>query len=382
MPDTPRRSRRMAVMGLAAAVSLLASACSSGANGASSTAAAGACSEKSDPKNVKIYLGVGAFSNTYWQEFLQGAKAVAKSAGVPEDQVKAYESNFDGQKHLDTFTGLLAAGGRDTAVVVDPASTAFTKPLVQTAQNAGARILTLWNRPEEIRPWNFGGGCWVAHQQYDGIDSGEKSAEALFESFGGKGGIVALNGIPDNPSAKLRILGLEKALAKYPDVKLLDSQVGNWDQAKGQTITETWIGKYGDQINGVWAANDGMALGAVEALKAHGLNSKIKVTGSDGSADALDSIARGDMLTSMRIDGYLQGAVTFALAYAALIGDVDPQELSHAQRDFYLKQELATPENAAALAEGKADDAQYTYAELKKNFWADSTGQVAELPAS
>ncbi|MEO3798769.1 sugar ABC transporter substrate-binding protein [Nonomuraea sp. B1E8] len=381
MPETPSRSRRTTAMGLAAAVALFVPACSSGPGG-SGTAAGGSCATPSDPKNVKIYLGVGAFSSTYSQEFIQGAKAVAKSAGVPESNVKAYESNFDGQKHLNTFTGLLAAGGKDTAIVLDPASTAFTKPLVQMAANSGARILTLWNRPAEIHPWDFGGGCWVAHQAYDGVESGEKSAEALFESFGGKGNIVALNGVPDNPSAKGRIAGLKKALAKHPDVKLLDSQVGNWDQTKGQTITETWIGKYGEQIDGVWAANDGMALGAVEALRAHNLNSRVKVTGSDGSADALASIVRGDMLTSMRVDGYLQGAVTFGLAYAAMVGDVDPQKLSHAQRDFYLKQELATPENASKLLKSKAGDARYTYDALKKNFWADSPGQIVEMSDS
>jgi len=341
--------------------------------------AAAGCTTTAQPQDIKIYLGVGAFSSTYWQEFIKGAKAVAKEVGLAEDQVNAYESNFDGQRHLDTFTGILAAGGKNTAVVVDPASTAFTKPLVQAANNAGARVVTLWNRPDGIHPWDFGGGCWVAHQEFNGVESGERSANALFDSFGGKGAIVALNGIPDNPAAKGRLAGLQRALASHPEVTLLDSQVASWDQTKAQTITETWLGKYGDQIRGVWSANDGMALGAVEALKAHNMNAKVKVTGSDGSADALESIVRGDMLTSMRVDGYMQGAVTVGLAYASLVGDVDPATLSPAQREFYLKQELATPGNAPALLNQNTGPGVYTYAELKKNFWAHSPGQIVDI---
>lgn len=375
----PDRIRRRGVVALMMCAALSMAACSGvdGAQGASS-----ACTAKAQPEDVKIYLGVGAFSNTYWQEFIKGAKAVAKSVGLSKDQVKAYESNFDGQRHLDNFTGILAGGGKNTAIVVDPASTAFTKPLVRAAQNADARIVTMWNRPQGSHPWDFGGGCWVAHQTFDGVESGEKSANALFDSFGGKGNIVALNGIPDNPSAKERQIGLQRALSSNRRVKLLDAQVANWDQAKAQTTMETWIGKYGDQINGVWAANDGMALGAVEALKAHNMNSKVKVTGSDGSADALSSIVRGDMLTSMRIDGYLQGVVTVGLAYASLVGDIDPAELSHAQRDFYLKQELATPQNAAALLKKNDAPDVASYADLKKDFWAHSPGQGPETPGS
>lgn len=370
-------SRKQAIATACAATLVLAgtAACSSG----SSTAASGGCTETVQPEDVTIYLGVGSFSSTYWQEFLKGADAVRSSLDLPEDSVKSYQSEFDGQKLLDTFTGVLASGGAGTAIVADPASTAYTKPLVSLARQSDARIVTLWNRPEDVQPWNYGGGCWVAHQQFDGIESGKKSAEALFDSFGGKGNIVALNGIPDNPSAKGRIEGLKQALAEHPDVKLLDSQVADWDQSKGQQITETWIGKYGDDIDGVWAANDGMALGAVEALKSEGLNGDIKVTGSDGSADALQSIQRGDMLTSMRIDGYVQGAVTFALAYASLVGDIDVESLTEEQRDFYLKQELATPENVEEILATGFDPSDYTYADLKDDFWADSTGQVVNL---
>lgn len=330
-----------------------------------------AAAHANDVSNV--YVGVGSASSEYWAAYIEGAKAVATSLGK---DVSVIPSEFDGQKLLEQFGAVFAAGCEDCVVTVDPASNAFTKAMIERADAAGAKYVNLWNRPDEIHPWDTAPSTWVANVSFDGVNSGYQNGMALCNALGGKGNIVALNGIPDNPPAKQRIAGLHKALQECPGVKLLDTQVGNWDQTQGQSIARAWLAKYGDQLNGIFSANDGMALGAVAALREKGLAGKIPVTGSDGSSDVIKLIEKGDMLSTMYIDGYVQGAYAVALAAAAVKGDIKIDELKQEQRDFFLSQTLVTKDNAASVLNAKKDASQFSYDALKGNFWAASVGQI------
>lgn len=326
-------------------------------------------------KPVPIYAGVGSASSEYWSAFTEGSKIVANSVS-PKSEVKVLASEFEGQKLLEQFGAIFAKGCQGCAVAVDPASNAFTKALVTRADKAGAFMVTLWNRPDNIHPYDTASKHWVAHTSFDGVDSGYRNAKALIADMGGKGGIVALEGIPDNPPAKQRLRGLKKALAEHPDVELLDVQTAEWDQAKAQSVTETWLSKYGSKVTGIFASNDGMGLGAVEALRGKGLAGKVPVTGSDGSKDVLEAIKSGDMVSTMYIDGAYQGAVSQSLAYAASTGKIDPAKLTNEQRDFYINQTLVTTDNVDEIMAKRPDPAKLSYPAISKDFWAESAGPI------
>ena len=321
----------------------------------------------------KVYVGVGSASSEYWAAFIEGANAVASSQGK---EVKVIVSDFNGEKLLHQLGAIFSAGSEGCAVAVDPASNAFTRAIIQRASDGGAKIVNLWNRPDDIHPWDTAPDAWVANISFDGVDSGYRNGMELCKAIGRKGNIVALQGVPDNPPAKQRLAGLKKALAECPDVKLLDVQVGNWDQTQGQTITRAWLAKYGLQLNGIFSANDGMALGAVAALREKGLAGKIPVTGSDGSSDVLRLIKSGDVLSTMYINGFIQGATATALAMAAVKGDIALDKLSKQQRDFYLSQTLVKKDNVDQILNAKNDPSDYTYEKLKSNFWANSVGEI------
>lgn len=368
------KTGRAIALGIAvAAVAAALTGCTQSSS--ASGAATAACTQKAEKKDVKLVLGVGSYSSAYWQEVIKGAKAVASSLDVP---LTTFQSNFDGQTQLNNVTSKLAAGGSGVGVIVDPASNAYTKPVVQAAQRSGARIVTLWNRPVDVQPWNYGGGCWVAHTSFDGNYSGEENAKALFSAMGGSGEIVALQGVPDDPSNKQRMYGLEQALKANPKIKLLDVQTANWLAADAQKDVSAWLAKYPGQIKGIFSANDDMAIGAVAALRSQGLAGKIPVTGSDGGSDMLKLIQSGDALSTIQNDAYGQGAYATALAYAAVVGDTNPAKLSHAQRDFYMKETLvqkAGVQKALDVAPS-FDPSSYDYAKLKSNLWADSAGAI------
>src|SRR4029450_13788897 len=105
----------------------------------------------------------------------------------------------------------------------------------------------------------------------------------------------ALGGILSNVPAIERKAGLDEALKEHPDVKLLDFQVANWDQNKALESTQAWRTRFGDDLKGIWAANDGMGMGALEALRAEGLAGKVPVTGLAGIQLAVEAGLKGDV---------------------------------------------------------------------------------------
>ena len=79
-----------------------------------------------------------------------------------------------------------------------------------------------------------------------------------------------LPGVQDSTTSQTRVAGFKDALKAYPSVKVLEERPANWDPQKGFQETQTMLAKYGDQVKGIWAADDAMMLGAIEAVKQAG----------------------------------------------------------------------------------------------------------------
>ena len=101
-------------------------------------------------------------------------------------------------------------------------------------------------------------------------------------------------GILSNEGAVKRTEGNEEVLSEYPDIKILAKEAGDWQYDKGMSITENWITAYGDDLNAVLANNDGMAIGALQALEAAGRDDII-VVGVDAIPDAVNLVAEGKL---------------------------------------------------------------------------------------
>src|SRR3954453_6247514 len=169
--------------------------------------------------------------------------------------------------------------------------------------------------------------------------------------MGGKGGIEALGGILSNIPAIDRKKGLDMALAANPDVKLLDFQVANWQATEALAKTNAWLTQYGDDIKGIWAANDDMALAAVEALRADGRAGKVPVTGIDGIQLAVEAILKGEMAGTVAWDPYWQGGMGLSIGCQAKTGKFDPAKEGHEHREFYGTGVTITAENAQSFYE-------------------------------
>ncbi|WP_322101936.1 sugar ABC transporter substrate-binding protein [Paraburkholderia sp. J41] len=325
-----------------------------------------------------IYYGIATESSEYCNAQVQGAKAVADSVNT---KLTVLVSEFQGQKFLQDYGAIFSAGCKDCVAMMDPVSNAFTKAIVDRASRADAKVITFWNRPENIHPWDTDPQSWVAHISFDGVDSGYQNGMALCKAIGGKGGVLVLQGVADNPPTKQRFAGFQRAVKECPGMTILDNQYADWGQTKAQTIVRGQLAKYGDQVKGIFSENDLMALGALAALREKGLAGKVPVTGSDGQSDVLQLIKSGEMVSTMKVDGAALGAVSTALAYGVATGDIDLSKLTHAQRNFYLKQTLVTKANVDQFLDQKFDPARFTYQKLKSDMWTYSSGPITDSPS-
>lgn len=139
-------------------------------------------------------------------------------------------------------------------------------------------------------------------------DAWNKDTKAIDKNGDGVLQYVMLKGEPDNPEAVART---EFSISTLNDngikTEELALQVANWQQDLAQNATEAWLSRFGDEVEAVIANNDGMAEGAIAALKNQGYNNgdaakTIPVVGVDATASAQDLISKGFMLGSVLQD--------------------------------------------------------------------------------
>lgn len=314
-----------------------------------------------------LVCSIRSLSNPYHAVWNRGGAAFAKAVGAP---YVTLVTEADSERGTADIRAILSRTGGNVVLNADPNDGPDARPIVEACVKAGAFVTTQWNKPDDLHPWSFNPN-YVAHISFDGVRYGRETAEALFKSMGGAGGIIGLGGILSNVPALDRKAGLEKALAANPKVKLLDFQVANWKSSEAFSVVSALLTRFGDQIKGVWAANDDMALGALEALRAENLAGKIKVTGIDGIKVAVEAVRAGEMAATVSWDPFWQGGMGLAIAYAAKTGKFDPAKEPNLHREFYGTGILVTKETADKFyADNIATD--------PKIDWNDLWGRVTD----
>lgn len=152
------------------------------------------------------------------------------------------------------------------------------------------------------------------------VEAGELLAKAVIDKAGPEAKIVILEGMLGQSAQVQRLEGIQKVLKENPGVTVLEQNTANWSRAEAITLTENFLTSHGNDVKGVLAENDEMAVGAIEGIRNHGLDPKtIPVAGVDGIKDALEAVKRGEQQMSILQDasGQAQGAIDLALGKLA-----------------------------------------------------------------
>jgi ribose transport system substrate-binding protein len=167
-------------------------------------------------------------------------------------------------------------------------------------------------------------GSFVTYVGADDFEIGYKEARYLFEHLGAKGKIVIIEGIPVAPTNRERVRGYKRALAEYQGIEVLGSGVGNYQQPDAKRVMAKFLGEH-KQIDAVLSANDGMALGALEALKE--ANRTSIVIGINGILPAVKQIETGAMLASVDFNMFKIGCTATRAAVRHLKHEPLPEKI-------------------------------------------------------
>ena len=202
------------------------------------------------------------------------------------------------------------------AIIFIPVDYKAMVPAVEKINAAGIPVVNITDR--------VASGKFVAFVGADDYSIGLATARALLKAIGGKGNVIILEGVKGTLTNTDRVRGFNDALKETPNVKLLASQPANYQRLQALQVMENLMQSF-PSIDGVLAANDPMAVGAIEALE--GANRKALVVGINGSKEAVELIKAGKLLASGDFNGFIQGCLGTEIAIRSLRKEATPKEI-------------------------------------------------------
>jgi ribose transport system substrate-binding protein len=196
---------------------------------------------------------------------------------------------------------------KPSAIVFIPVDYKAMVPGVEKINDAKIPVVNVTDRSA--------GGKFVAFVGADDYSLGLETARYMLKSLGGSGNVVIIEGVKGSLTNIDRVRGFNDALKENPGAKLLASQPGNYQRLQALQVMENLM-QSNSKIDGVLAANDAMAIGAIEALE--GANRKAAVIGVNGTKEAIDAIKSGKLLASGDYNGFVQGCLGMAIAIRSL----------------------------------------------------------------
>ena len=244
-----------------------------------------------DRKRDKIVIGFSQMENNNpWR--IAETNSIKDEAAKRGDKFALVVSDAQGQtsKQVSDVEDLIAQ--RVDAIFLAPREFEGLAPALQAAKEANIPVFLI-----DREAAGKAGEDYVAFLGSNFIDQGRRAAEWLARQTGGKANIVELTGTAGSSVARDRAQGFSDEIKKHPDMRIIVSQTGDFSRANGQKVMENIIQSKGREITAVYAHNDEMALGAIQALKAAGLKpgQDVIVVSVDGEKAALESIIAGEL---------------------------------------------------------------------------------------
>jgi len=321
-----------------------------------------------DKKDMVMVVSVINTTNPYMISNIEGAKALSEKLEIPLEVVN---SNNSSQTEISSILSILASG-KKVIMFVNTVASSDAPTIVDAVKQAGGYVTIWWNKPTDYKPQSVGDN-FVAFQKIPGVESSRCGAKAIGDALGGKGSVVMFPGVQDSTTSKTRVAGFKTEMKeKYPNIKILDERPSNWDPQLAARNAKDLIVKYGSQINGVWSADDGMQIGAMQSFENAGLLDKVKFA-SDGlypkTLEDIKSGRGGNAIVGETFHrGYMASAVGLYTAYLAATGEVVPSTLPPEKRESLFKLSCVTPSNYQQYLQYDEPDAPKQFVErLVKN---------------
>ena len=279
--------------------------------------------------NGKIVVGFSQMENDGPWRIAETNSMKAEAARLG-DKFELVITDAQGQtsKQVSDVEDLVSRGVR--AIFLAPRERHGLEPALQAAKEANIPVI-LVDREAAGTP----GVDFVTVLKSDFIEQGRRAAEWLAQPTNGKANIVELTGTSGASVSQDRQQGFADEIKKHPDMKIIASQTGNFNRAEGQKVMQNIIQSLGQQITAVYAHNDEMAIGAIQALKAAGMKpgKDIMIVSVDGEKAALQAIIDGEMNATVESNPRF-GPLAFETLQKFLNGEKLPPKIILPDRFF------------------------------------------------
>ena len=255
-------------------------------------------------------------ASTRYEEHDWPGFQAAMGKQCPDCTLIYQNGNADVALQQQQFNSVIAQGA--TVVVLDPVDSAAAAALVEIARSQGVKVIA-YDRPIPDSPADF-------YVSFDNEGIGYAIAQSLVEHLQAEGvpegaGVLQINGSPTDAAAGLIRDGIDRALDASPYVTMSEFDTPDWAPPKAQEWTAGQITRFGGDIKGIVAANDGTGGGAIAALKAAGADPLPPVTGNDATIAALQLIIAGDQYNTISKPSEIVAAAAAEIAVKLLKGE-------------------------------------------------------------
>ncbi|MFE4537321.1 substrate-binding domain-containing protein [Streptomyces scopuliridis] len=233
---------------------------------------------------TKLGLSLSTLNNPFFVQLKAGAEAEAKAKGVELTVTDAQNDASQQANQIQNFTS-----GAMSSVIVNPVDSDAAGPSVRAADKAGIPVIAA------DRGVNKADIATLVAS--DNVAGGRQAAKTLAEKLGGKGQIVILQGTAGTSASRERGQGFAEGINAYPGIKVVARQPADFDRTKGLDVMTNMLQAHSG-VNGVFAENDEMALGAIKALGSKA-GTSIPVVGFDGTPDGLKAVEAGTLYASV-----------------------------------------------------------------------------------
>jgi ribose transport system substrate-binding protein len=274
------------------------------------------CQSKRD--NKKIGFVVTTLSNPFFIDMIEAAKEEAKKHPGIEIIIQAPERGAtDVERQIQIVENLITQ--RVDALCVVPADSRSIISAIIKANQAGIPFLNIDNKVdlELAEQRNAKIATFIGSDNYLG---GKLAAEHIVNKLNGKGKVAILEGVSGVEAAIDRKGGFMDFIKKYPNIQVVASQPADWEREKGLNIFQNIL-QANPNVQALFACNDEMALGAIQAIKTASKEGKIIVVGFDATKDGLYAVKNGDMEgTVQQLPGEM-GKIAIKNAFKVMIGE-------------------------------------------------------------
>lgn len=266
-------------------------------------AGCGKSSDSGDKKSGTIGFSVSTQNNPFFVSLKNGIEEEAKALGL---KVKIVDAQNDPAKQANDISDLLESGV--SLLIINPVDSAAISTSVEMANNKNIPVITVDRSADK--------GKVVAHIASDNVKGGEMAAQLIIDKVGNGAKVGELEGIPGASATRERGQGFHNVADKA--LTVASKQSADFDRTKGLNVASNMLQANPD-IQAIFAHNDEMALGAIQAAKSAGKN--IFIVGFDGTADAEKAVQDGTLAATIAQQPELMGKIAVDTAAKVVKGE-------------------------------------------------------------